>query len=174
MAADTGFSEYVFVHELGHHFAALADEYYTSAAVYEPTADRPEPWEPNVTALHDPRKLKWGLLVDKGTALPTEWPKEEFEAFQLENQARRAELRAQNRPETEMNKLFRDEQDFVSELFAQYPATHSLVGAFEGANYAANGYFRPEMNCTMFTRHETFCRVCSDDLEEMIDLYTAH
>jgi hypothetical protein len=172
VAADTGYSEYVFVHELGHHFAALADEYYTSAAVYEPVADRPEPWEPNVTALHDPKKLKWGHHVKEGTALPTEWPKEEFEAFQLENQARRAQLRAENRPEAEMNQLFRDEQGFVTELFAQYPATNSLVGVFEGANYAANGYFRPEMNCTMFTRHDTFCRVCSDALEEMIDLYT--
>jgi len=35
-----------------HHFAALADEYYTSDVAYETgAADRPEPWEPNVTAL---------------------------------------------------------------------------------------------------------------------------
>lgn len=27
---DSGFTEYVFVHEFGHHFAGLADEYYTS------------------------------------------------------------------------------------------------------------------------------------------------
>ena len=34
-AADTGFAEYVFVHEFGHHFAGLADEYYTSDVAYE-------------------------------------------------------------------------------------------------------------------------------------------
>ena len=39
VAADSGSSEYLMVHEFGHHFAALADEYYTSAAVYE--ASRP-------------------------------------------------------------------------------------------------------------------------------------
>ena len=56
-AADTGFAAYVFVHEFGHHFAGLADEYYTSDVAYETGgAYHPEPWEPNVTALHDPRQ----------------------------------------------------------------------------------------------------------------------
>jgi hypothetical protein len=171
VAAGSDWSEYLFVHEFGHHFAALADEYYTSDAVYEPTADRPEPWEPNVTALHDPATLKWGVLVLEDTAIPTEWPKQAFETFQRENQARRALLRAENRPEAEMNQLFQDEQKWVEELFATYPATNSLVGAFEGANYAASGYYRSEMNCTMFTRHDRFCRVCSDAINEIIDLY---
>ena len=56
-------------------------------------------------------------------------------------------------------------------MFAQHPATNSLTGAFEGANYAASGYFRSEMNCLMFTREDTFCRVCRDAVDEMIDLY---
>jgi hypothetical protein len=172
VAAGSTWSEYLFVHEVGHHFAGLADEYYTSSVAYQPSADRPEPWEPNVTALHDPERLKWGSLVADGTAIPTEWPKAEFEAFQAENQARRARLRAEQRPESEMDQLFTDEQRWVNELFAQYPATNSVVGAFEGANYAAVGYYRPEMNCTMFTRHDRFCRVCSAALEQVIDLYT--
>lgn len=172
VAAASEWSDYLFVHEFGHHFAALADEYYTSDVAYEATTDRPEPWEPNVTALHDPSLLKWGSLVKEGTALPTAWPKEEFEAFQRENQARRAQLRKENRPESEMNQLFEEEQRWVDELFAAYPETHSLVGAFEGANYMATGYYRSEMNCTMFTRHDRFCRVCSDALTEIIDLYT--
>jgi hypothetical protein len=172
VAADSDWSEYVFVHELGHHFAALADEYYTSDVAYESTTDRPEPWEPNVTALHDPQKLKWGHLVEEGTALPTAWPKEALEEFQRENQARRRQLRADNRPEAEMNQLFRDEQEWITNLFAQYPETNSVVGAFEGANYEASGYFRSEMNCIMFTRNKIFCQVCSDAVEEIIDLYT--
>jgi len=126
-----------------------------------------------VTALHDPENVKWAHLVTGGTPLPTEWPKAEFEKFQLENQARRAQLRADQRPESEMNQLFRDEQAWVTNLFSEYPATNAVIGAFEGANYAASGYFRSEMNCTMFTRHDRFCQVCSDALEEVIDLYTA-
>ena len=70
-----------------------------------------------------------------------------------------------------MNQLFRKEQEWVRYFFAQHPATNSVVGAFEGANYAASGYFRSEMNCLMFTREDTFCRVCRDAVDEMIDLY---
>ena len=56
-SVDSAFSPYVFVHEFGHHFAALADEYYTSDVAYETgAAEKPEPWEPNVTALHDPAR----------------------------------------------------------------------------------------------------------------------
>ena len=53
VAADSAWAPYLFVHEFGHHFAGLADEYYTSPVSYEPSAGRPEPWEPNATA--DPR-----------------------------------------------------------------------------------------------------------------------
>lgn len=172
VAADSGSAAYLVVHEFGHHFAALADEYYTSAAVYEDTGERPEPWEPNVTALRDPAQLKWRHLVEDGTPLPTPWPKAEFEAFQVENQARRAALRAERRPEAEMDQLFAEELAWVNRLFAEYPQTNALIGAFEGANYAAEGYYRPQMNCTMFTRHDAFCRVCSDALEDIMDLYT--
>ena len=56
VAADNAFAPYVFVHEFGHHFAALADEYYTSPVAYLPSTTREEPWEPNVTALLDPTR----------------------------------------------------------------------------------------------------------------------
>lgn len=171
VAVGSDWADYVFVHEFGHHFAALADEYYTSDAVYEETVQRSEPWEPNVTALQDPDTLKWGDLVQSSTALPTPWPKAEFEAFQQENQARRRQLRADQRPESEMNQLFSDEQDHVNGLFSKHPETNSVVGAFEGANYAATGYYRSEMNCMMFTRHSAFCQVCSDAIEDVINLY---
>jgi hypothetical protein len=73
-SVDSAFSEYVFVHEFGHHFAALADEYYTSDVAYETgVPKKQEPWEPNITALGDPRTLKWRDLVATGTPLPTPW-----------------------------------------------------------------------------------------------------
>ena len=172
VAVDSDWAPYVFVHEFGHHFAGLADEYYTSDVAYEASGERPEPWERNVTALHDPAKLKWGHLVPDGTALPTAWPKEAFEAYQRNYQSRRRTIRAENRPESEMNALFREEHDFVLSLFDEHPETNSVIGAFEGANYAATGYYRPAMNCMMFTRHDVFCRVCSEAIEAVIDLYS--
>ena len=86
-------------------------------------------------------------------------------------QKKRAELRAANRPEAEMNVLFREVQDFTKELFSEAPHG-SAIGAFEGANYEATGYYRPALNCTMFTRHDEFCAVCAEAIEEMIDLYS--
>ena len=81
VAVDSDWADYVFIHEFGHHFAGLADEYYTSPVAYEPPATVVEPWEPNVTALLDPAHLKWADLVAPGTPLPTPWPKDEFEAY---------------------------------------------------------------------------------------------
>ena len=98
-AVDTGFAEYVFVHEFGHHFAGLADEYYTSDVAYETSPEQPEPWEPNVTALRDPGRLKWRDLVAPDTPLPTPWDKEAYEARSRDVQARRRQMLAENRPE---------------------------------------------------------------------------
>src|ERR1041385_1074832 len=89
VAADNAFSNYVFVHEFGHHFAGLADEYYTSSVAYAPAADRVEPWEPNVTALLDVSTLKWRNLVSPATTdipIPTPWNKEAFENYSREIQ----------------------------------------------------------------------------------------
>jgi IgA peptidase M64/peptidase M64-like protein len=93
-SVDTGFATYVFVHEFGHHFAGLADEYYTSAVAYETTGgeEHVEPWEPNVTALHDPKNLKWKELVEASTPLPTPWDKAVFETDSRKVQAERKKL----------------------------------------------------------------------------------
>ena len=75
-AANSGSAVYLFVHEFGHHFAGLADEYYTSSVAYEAPEVIVEPYEPNVTALLDPDNLKWKHLVGESTPLPTPWPKQ--------------------------------------------------------------------------------------------------
>src|SRR3546814_6639383 len=49
-AADNAFADYLFVHEFGHHFAGLADEYYTSPVAYAPTDAQHEPKENHRTA----------------------------------------------------------------------------------------------------------------------------
>jgi hypothetical protein len=171
VAADSAWAPYVFVHEFAHHFAGLADEYYTSDVAYLPAADRVEPWEMNVTALHHPATLKWKDLVTPGTPLPTPWPKEAFEARSREIQQRRRAIRAANRPEAEMDALFREQQAEETTLLGAAEHAHS-VGAFEGANYEAKGYYRPQVDCVMFTRNEVpFCAVCRRALERVIDLY---
>jgi hypothetical protein len=170
-AANSEWAGYLFVHEFAHHFAGLADEYYTSSVAYEAPAEIREPFEPNVTALLDPDNLKWQHLVDADTPLPTPWPKEAYEEHSLAYQALRARMREENVSETEMNELFRNNQRVVEGMFSSAPYSDE-VGAFEGANYLASGYYRSEMNCIMFTRTEDFCRVCAAAIEAVIDEYT--
>ncbi len=170
-AASNDWANYLFVHEFGHHFAGLADEYYTSPVAYASSSSRQEPWEPNVTALRDPANVKWKKFVKPGTAMPTAWPKAEFEEKSRALQARRAELRKAKRPESEMSALFREELAFNAALFAKSPHRHA-VGAFEGANYEAKGFYRPQMQCLMFERSDKFCDVCADAIATTIDLYS--
>jgi hypothetical protein len=169
-AAGNDWANYLFVHEFGHHFAGLADEYYTSPVAYQSSAARMEPWEPNVTALRDPAKLKWKQHVQAGTPLPTPWPKAEYEDYSRAYQKRRAALRAANRPESEMSALFKEDLEHSNALFAR-AGYRKAIGAFEGANYEASGYYRPAMQCIMFDRSEQFCPVCQDGISEIIDLY---
>ena len=172
VAADSVWAPYIFVHEFGHHIAALADEYYTSDVAYLPSPSRVEPWEPNVTALLDPAALKWKELVTPGPPIPTPWPKEEFEKYTREIQQKRREIRAQRRPEAEMDALFRDEMARDTALLGS--GSHAgKVGAFEGANYEAHGFFRPQADCIMFTRDRVpFCAVCRRAVEMILDLYS--
>jgi len=171
VAVDNEWAGYLFVHEFGHHFAGLADEYYTSPVAYQPAERVFEPWEANVTALLDGQPLKWLDLVKPGTPLPTPWPKAEFEARQREFQARRKQIRAENRPESAMNALFREELAYTTRLFREQRHADA-VGAFQGANYDAQAFYRSQLDCVMFTRNDVpFCRVCQRALEQVIDLY---
>jgi IgA Peptidase M64/Peptidase M64 N-terminus len=174
VAADNAFGNYVFVHEFGHHFAALADEYYTSSVAYAPAADRVEPWEPNVTALLDVSALKWRHLVApfaNVTPIPTPWNKEAFESYSREIQKRRAQLRKDRRPEEEMEALFKEELEHEKKMFAA-EKQFGKVGAFEGAMYEARGYYRPEIDCIMFSRTDYFCKVCREAIERVIKMYS--
>jgi hypothetical protein len=71
--SDNEYDDYVFLHEFGHSFAGLGDEYFDSATAYD-EAFYPagvEPWEPNIAALLPDKPLKWLALVAAGTPIPT-------------------------------------------------------------------------------------------------------
>ncbi|HYO78500.1 MAG TPA: M64 family metallopeptidase, partial [Thermoanaerobaculia bacterium] len=169
-SVDTAYAEYVFIHEFGHHFAGLGDEYYTSDVAYATGGnDHQEPWEPNITA--NGARPKWMELVTPGTPLPTPWKKEEFEAHQRDYQAERRKLREQNVPESQMDALFRREEAWETN-FLRAEQHANRVGAFEGAGYEAKGLYRPEADCIMFTRNDVgFCDVCTRAIIRMIDMY---
>ena len=69
--SDHSLSEIVFVHEFGHGFAGLGDEYYNSEVAYESfySLDK-EPLPPNLTTLVN-FELKWKDMVQKDVPVPT-------------------------------------------------------------------------------------------------------
>lgn len=171
-AAGSAEAAYLFVHEFGHSFAGLADEYYSSQVSYEEfRAPGVEPWEPNATALLDPDDLKWKDLVEEGTPLPTPWDQAGYDEVTVAYQEQRAALRARKASEEEAEALFDDVRATTGPLL-EAEEHYGQVGAFEGAMYEAKGLYRPEVDCIMFTRNPTwFCRVCRRGIERVIDLY---
>lgn len=171
-AADSAVADYLIVHEFGHAFAGLGDEYYTSPVSYEEfTTEGVEPWEPNITALVDPATLEWRDLVDDATPIPTPWNQTEYDRVAREYQAERQRLREAGASEETLEELFEQIKQKTrpmldGERFA------GKVGAFEGAGYQAKGLYRPEADCVMFTRNRlSYCRVCRRAVERIIDLY---
>jgi hypothetical protein len=65
------YSAKVFIHEFGHGFAGLADEYYTSDVAYDEFYPlNVEPWEPNITTRVN-FDSKWKAMIAKDTPVPT-------------------------------------------------------------------------------------------------------
>ena len=65
----------VFIHEFGHGFVGLADEYYSSSVAYDEFYPlKVEPWEPNITTMVN-FESKWKKMIGKDIPAPT--PSEE-------------------------------------------------------------------------------------------------
>ncbi|HEX3552900.1 MAG TPA: M64 family metallopeptidase [Thermoanaerobaculia bacterium] len=172
-AVDSAESAYLLVHEFGHSFAGLGDEYYTSQVSYENfNPPGSEPWEPNVTALLDPKNVKWKGLVSAGTPLPTPWNQEAYDKTVLAYEKKRRELREHGAPEEQMEALFQEIREKTTPML-HAEKYFGKVGAFQGAAYEAKGLYRPEVDCIMFSRNpKTYCAVCTQAIERAIRMYT--
>lgn len=184
---DNQWSEYLMVHEFGHSFFGLADEYYTSSTAYSDFYPPGyEPAEPNITALLDPDNVKWKHLVSKKTDVPTPWEKEGYDKVALEwGDIRKqmndniAELRRNGAPEnevvaaeTEYNKTDRDYALRMNKYLAKSKFA-GKVGAFQGAGYASEGLYRPMADCIMFSKaQKEFCGVCAEAMIGIVDWYS--
>ncbi|MCX8161231.1 MAG: IgA Peptidase M64 [Candidatus Saccharicenans sp.] len=183
---DNQWYEYLMLHEFGHSFTGLADEYYTSQVAYNEFYPRGvEPVEPNITALLDPTNLKWRNLVTPGVAIPTPWEKEEFDrmdtAYQkvrMEVNERIARMKREGAPKEEIARLEEESERLSAEQarkvddFLARSKFAGKVGAFEGAGYSSTGLYRPAVDCIMFTKgKKPFCPVCEEAVRRMIEFY---
>jgi hypothetical protein len=183
--SDNELSEYVFLHEFGHSFVGLADEYYSSNTTYNGFyPDGQEPFEPNITGSKTKENLKWKHLITKDTPVPTPWRKAEYDSlhikWQMKSTALRikiSRLRRDNTDESELNKALQEYAE-ASKFFIQAKKSFlenskwkNSVGAFEGAGYASEGLFRPELNCLMFSQQMKWCAVCHESAKQTIRFY---
>lgn len=177
---------YLLIHEFGHSFTGLADEYYSSSVAYNEFYPQDiEPIEANITALLDPANLKWKHFASKDVTIPTKWEKEAFEKFTMAYQEKRQEinrkiaaLKRKKAPQPEIEKaekeleiLKKKNAQRTDEFFRASPL-YGKVGAFEGAGYSAKGLYRPMLDCIMFsTGAKPYCKVCEAAVKRMINHY---
>ena len=134
----------VLVHEFGHAYGGLGDEYFYDDAYESMYPADTEPWEPNLTPLVD-FQSKWADMVPEGTPIPTPRPK----------------------PSEKKRGKKLTEREQLNILTQQ-------VGVFEGGGYQSKGVFRPAQECRMKVNEvENFCPVCSRALVRITDFYTS-
>jgi len=185
--ADNQWFKYLFLHEFGHSFSGLADEYYTSSIAYNDFYKKGvEPVEPNITTLLEPDKVKWKHLVNKGTEIPTPWEKEDYDEMDYKWQTKR---RSMNDRIAELKKnaasttaIIEAEDEYATndkqhankiDDYLKKSKFQNVVGAFEGAGYSSKGMFRPMLDCIMFSKGDKpFCTVCEERIIEVIKHYT--
>ena len=137
----------VFVHEFGHSYGGLADEYAYDDMDSEWYPADTEPWEPNVTTLKD-FQSKWADMMPKNQPIPTP-PDPKVPNYKLIDKSDQKAMEALNK------------------------ATQ-VVGVFEGAGYQSKGCYRPAQECRMkINEVEDFCPVCTRAIRRITDFYTA-
>ena len=136
----------VLVHEFGHSYAGLGDEYFYDDSYESMYPADTEPWEPNLTTLVD-FESKWADMVPAGTAVPTPPDATVPDYKYITNE---------------------DEQQRLD-------AATQRVGVFEGGGYQSRGVYRPAQECRMKINEVTnFCPVCSRAIRRITDFYTSH
>jgi hypothetical protein len=186
---DGTWNEHVMLHEFGHSFAGLGDEYYTKDVAYEDFLEKGvEPNEPNITALLDPSKLKWRDLVSPGISIPTEWGQAVYDSLgtlrdslaRKRGEVMRA-LRGKGGSREEIatgtapiDTVLRSVNGRLSRFFLDHPL-RGKVGAFEGAGYLPKGFYRPTVNSLMnaFDNEEkTYYPVNERAIVRIIEFYS--
>lgn len=133
----------VTVHEFGHSFAGLADEYFYEGDEMEMYPTDIEPWEKNITTLVD-FDSKWKDMVPAETPVPTPW-----------------NAKSGTREET------------IAMFESGESKDTDAVGVYEGGGYRTHGVYRPAVTCRMRDNyHPSFCPVCQRAIAEMIEFYT--
>ena len=165
LGAENDYAQMIFIHELGHLLADLADEYYPLSV------NEPSPpsfflqWAPNVSK--DLADLPW--REDVNIKIPSRWNKVGYEQFMTGQEERMASRSIQTKEAWDA--FMQEENEQLEALL--YPLDwEQQIGAFEGAGHQYQGYYRPQRDCKMFGYREIpFCLICQTALQKMLQRY---
>lgn len=180
--ADDRRSEEILMHEFGHGFADLGDEYIGGVAYNEFYPPGVEPLPPNITALLDPDQVKWKHLLSPGVPVPTPWGQEEIDELNEKIRATRAEAASQTEmlretgasadeieaAREQRNSAIQTWQREIREIRQHYQTLYDgKIGVFEGAGYSAKGLYRSEIQNGMF-RNGSYGPVSDEGIKDVI------
>ena len=135
----------VLVHEFGHAFGGLGDEYAYGSGSDNQYPEGVEPWEPNITTLAA-FDTKWADMLPAGVPVPT--PVDDLD-------------------KQDVRRIW---NTFTPKQKAQL---NYKLGVYEGAGYQEKGVYRPVQECRMrINECEDFCPVCTRAIIRMIEYYT--
>ena len=170
VAIDSAIAPYLILHELGHAFAGLAEEYYRPMPDGAKYTGNIEPWYPNVTTSDE--YPKWAHLAADPNVPAGKWNKAEYDAYFAVYLRRYVALRDSAASEDAMEKFMLEASRRQASLLAKNQPLRR-VAAFEGANAYAQGMYRAEVDCIMFSLQSSyFCGACSAAIERMINYHT--
>ena len=139
----------VVIHEFGHSFAGLADEYFYDDQYVQMYYPDTEPWEQNITTMAN-FASKWQDMLPAGTVLPDG----SVVADQPDGLGSRLLNRFRNRGRARRRSI-------------------EGVGIYEGGGYQSKGVWRGAEDCRMRTNSApVFCPVCQQAITDIIDFYT--
>lgn len=173
--ADDRRSETIMMHEFGHGFASLADEYFGNVAYTDYFPAGVEPYPPNITALLDPNNVKWKHLLTPGLPIPTPWGQEEIDTLR-EKIKRLSEAMASSEtpdtPQVDHNRTISAYRNEIRRIREQYTQLYQgKIGVFEGAGYTPKGLYRSEIHIGMFHQGQ-FGPVSEEGIQDVIDHLT--
>jgi hypothetical protein len=165
----TARSPYIFVHEFGHHFAALADEYYTSPVAYLPSTKREEPWEPNVSALPRPRRAEVEGPGQARHAAPDPLAEGGVREAVPRVPAGASQAARRQPPRGRDGGAVRQDPARGHRDVLEISRGRSEL---RGGSLRGHRLLPSEADCIMFTRSDFFCEVCRRALDRVIDTYS--
>lgn len=151
-------SKPVIVHEFGHSFAGLGDEYFYDDQYEQFYFSDIEPWEPNITTLVNfDSKWKDMLQTDKIVT-------------KAEQDAEKAKEREAMKAAMEKAKKDGKKPEWKA---PDYSNANYKVGLYEGAGYLSEGVYRPVPECRMkINEYPEFCPVCQRAIRRLIEYNT--